>query len=210
MPTPSAIEVCRADLFTKEAELRECYPQVIVDKVLRVREKYQWFISNPDGTDREFVAEVCQRHDISRVTAYPDLAILKTLLPQLATASRDFHRWWYNEMILATYKMAEKRKDTKTMERAASSYAKYNRVDLEDEQAVPYEMIVIQPFTATDDPRVLGIEPIPNIQDKISAMIQKYRAETIDIEDIEFEETDLELETLFPIQGDRVQGTDDS
>lgn len=113
-------------------------------------------------------------------------------------------------MILATYKMAEKRKDTKTMERAASSYAKYNRVDLEDEQAVPYEMIVIQPFTATDDPRVLGIEPIPNIQDKISAMIQKYRAETIDIEDIEFEETDLELETLFPIQGDRVQGTDDS
>ena len=60
-------------------------------------------------------------------------------------------------------------------------------------------MIVIQPFPATDDPRVLGIEPIPNIQDKISAMIQKYRAETIDIEDIEFEETDLEFDTLFPL-----------
>lgn len=199
MPTPNAIEVCRADLFTKEAELRERYPQVIVDKVLRVREMYQWFISNPDGTDREFVAEVCQRHDISRVTAYSDLAILKTLLPALATASRDFHRWRYNEMILATYKMAEKRKDTKTMERAASSYAKYNRVDLEDEQAMPYDMIVPQPFTATDDPRVLGIEPIPNIQDKISAMIQKYRAETLDIEDVEFEEVDLEFDTLFPV-----------
>lgn len=199
MPTPSAIEVCRADLFTKEAELRERYPQVIVDKVLRIREMYQWFVSNPDGTDREFVAEVCQRHDISRVTAYSDLAILKTLLPGLATASRDFHRWRYNEMILATYKMAEKRKDTKTMERAASSYAKYNRVDLEDEQAMPYDMIVPQPFTATDDPRVLGIEPIPNIQDKIAAMIQKYRAETIDIEDVEFEEVDLELSELFPI-----------
>lgn len=198
MPTPNAIEVCRADLFTKEAELRERYPQVIVDKVLRIREMYQWFISNPDGTDREFVAEVCQRHYISRVTAYSDLAILKTLLPGLATASRDFHRWRYNEMILATYKMAEKRKDTKTMERAASSYAKYNRVDLEDEQAMPYDMIVPQPFTATDDPRVLGIEPIPNIQDKIAAMIQKYRAETLDIEDVEFEEVDLELDTLFP------------
>lgn len=210
MSTPSAIEVCRTDLFTKESELQERYPQILVDKVLRVREMYNWFISNPDGTDREFVAELCQRHAVSKVTAYSDLAIIKTLLPTLATASRDFHRWRFNEMILATYKMAEKRKDTKTMERAASSYAKYNRVDLEDEQAVPYEMIVIQPFTATDDPRVLGIEPIPNIQDKISAMIQKYRAETIDIEDIEFEETDLELETLFPIQGDRVQGTDDS
>lgn len=206
MPTPNAIEVCRADLFTKESELRERYPQVIVDKVLRVREMYQWFISNPDGTDREFVAEVCQRHDISRVTAYSDLAILKTLLPALATASRDFHRWRYNEMILATYKMAEKRKDTKTMERAASSYAKYNRVDLEDEQAMPYDMIVPQPFTATDDPRVLGIEPIPNLADKIAAMIDKYRKETIDIEDVEFEEVDLEFDTLFPIS--QTQGDD--
>jgi hypothetical protein len=201
MSTPSAIEVCRADLFTKEDELAQRYPQIIVEKVLRVREMYNWFISNPDATDREFVAEVMQRHPISRVTAYSDLAICKTLLPTLATASRDFHRWRYNEMILATYKMAEKRKDTKTMERAASSYAKHNRVDLEDEQAMPYEMIVPQPFTATDDPRVLGIEPIPNIQEKISAMIQKYRAETIDIEDVQFEEVDLELDTLFPSRG---------
>ena len=198
MGTPSAIEVCRADLFTRESELLERYPQVLVDKVLRIREMYNWFISNPDGTDREFVAELCQRHDISKVTAYADLAIVKTLLPTLATTSRDFHRWRFNEMILATYKMAEKRKDTKTMERAASSYAKHNRIDIEDEQAMPYDMIVPQPFTATDDPRVLGIEPIPNIQQRIAEMIDKYRKETIDIEDVQFEEVDLEFPALFP------------
>ena len=198
MPTPSALDICRTDLFTKEADLQQRYPQTLVDKVLRIREMYNWFIANPDGTDREFVAELVQRHAISKVTAYADLAVVKTLLPTLATANRDFHRWRFNEMILATYKMAQKRKDTKTMERAASSYAKHNRIDVEDEQAVPYELIVVQPFTATDDPRTLGIEPIPNIQDKISAMIQKYRAETIDIEDISFEEIDLELPSLFP------------
>ncbi|MDD6943040.1 MAG: hypothetical protein SOV24_07115 [Muribaculaceae bacterium] len=67
------------------------------------------------------------------------------------------------------------------MERAAASYAKYNRVDLEDEQTLPYELIVVQPFTATDDPTVLGIKPIPNIQPRqISDMIAKYRAETLD------------------------------
>ena len=198
MPTPSALEICRTDLFTREAELQERYPQVLVDKILRIREMYNWFISNPDGTDREFVAELCQRHDISKVTAYADLAIVKTLLPTLATASRDFHRWRYNEMILATYKMAEKRKDTKTMERAASSYAKHNRIDIEDEEAMPYDMIVPQPFTATDDPRVLGIEPIPNIQQRIAEMIDKYRKETIDIEDVQFEEVDLEFPALFP------------
>lgn len=84
------------------------------------------------------------------------------------------------------------------MERAATAYGKLNRVDLEDEQAIPLDQILWQPFTATDDPRVLGIEPIPNIQSKIDAMIEKYRRETIDIEDIEYEEVDLELDSLFP------------
>ncbi len=200
MSLPNTIEVCKANLFTKEDELRNLYPQTLVDKVLRVREMYNWFISNPDGTDREFVAELLQRHAVSKVTAYSDLVIVKSLLPMLASANRDFHRWRFNEMIINTYKMAEKRKDTKTMERAAASYAKYNRVDLEDEQVVPFEMIVVQPFVATSDPSVLGIKPIPNIQQKISDMIAKYRAETLDIEDVEFEEADLEFNTLFPLK----------
>ncbi len=173
MSYPNAIEVCRAELFTKEVELRDRYPGALVDKVLRVREMYNWFIANPDGTDREFVAEVCQRHGIHRTTAYSDLAVVKSLLPMLGSASRDFHRWRTNEMLIATYKMAEKRKDSKTMERAATAYGKLNRVDLEDEQAIPLDQILVQPFTATDDPRVLGIEPIPNLADKISAMIEK-------------------------------------
>ncbi len=188
MSLPNTIEVCKANLFTKEDELRNLYPQTLVDKVLRVREMYNWFISNPDGTDREFVAELLQRHAVSKVTAYSDLVIVKSLLPMLGSASRDFHRWRTNEMLIATYKMAEKRKDNKTMERAATAYGKLNRVDLEDEQAIPLDQIIVQPFMATDDPRVLGIEPIPNIADKISAMIEKYRKETIDIEDVEFEE----------------------
>ena len=198
MAYPNALELCRTDLFTKEDELRNTYPQLLVDKVLRVRDMYNWCIANPDAKDRQFVEQELSRYDISKVVAYSDLAIVKTLLPTLATASRDFHRWRYNEMILETYQMAKKRKDTKTMEKAASSYAKYNRIDLEDEQTVPYEMIVVQPFTATSDPTVLGIKPIPNINDKIKAMLNKYRAETIDIEDITFEEDDLEEESLFP------------
>lgn len=194
MSLPNTIEVCKANLFTKEDELRNLYPQTFVDKLLRVREMYNWFISNPDGTDREFVAELLQRHAVSKVTAYSDLVIVKSLLPMLGRASRDFHRWRTNEMLIATYKMAEKRKDNKTMERAATAYGKLNRVDLEDEQAIPLDQIIVQPFMATDDPRVLGIEPIPNIADKISAMIEKYRKETIDIEDVEFEEYDGSVE----------------
>ena len=198
MAQHNTLDVCRVDLFTAEDELRQRYPEVIVARVLRVREEYNWFISNPDAKDRQFIDNAVSRFGISKVLAYSDLAIVKAMLPHLSQASRDFHRYRYNEMILETFQMAKKRKDTKTMEKAASSYAKFNRVDLEDEQAVPYDLIVVQPFTATNDPSVLGIKPIPNIQERIDALLKKYQAENIDIEDIEFEEADLEENVLFP------------
>ena len=128
------IDACRLDLFTSEEELREKYDMRIVARILRVREEYNWFLSNPDSKDRQFVETAMARHGINKTQAYSDLAIVKALLPQLSQASRDFHRYRYNEMILETFQMAKKRKDTKTMEKAASSYAKFNRVDLEDEQ----------------------------------------------------------------------------
>ena len=197
MAQHNTLDVCRVDLFTAKEELMQRYPEVIVARVMRIREEYNWFLSNPDSKDRQFIDNAVSRFGISKVLAYSDLSIVKALLPHLAQASRDFHRYRYNEMILETFQMAKKRKDTKTMEKAASSYAKYNRVDLEDEQAVPYDLIVVQPFTATNDPSVLGIKSIPNIQEKIEALLKKYQAENMDIEDVEYEEADLEEDALF-------------
>ena len=191
MSVPSIHDIVQSDLFTSETELREKFPQTSVDRLLRIRAMYNWLISNPETKDKEFVDETLSRYNIHKSVAYEDLQILKKVLPHITQASRDYHRWKYNEMILETYAMAKKRKDTKTMERAATSYAKFNNVNVEDEQSVPYDMIVVQPFTATQDPSVLGIKPIPNIDEKIKQLLEKYRAESIDIDDIEFEEADI-------------------
>ena len=191
MSFPSIHDIVQTDLFTSETELREKFPQTSVERLLRIRAMYNWLISNPETKDKEFVDETLSRYNIHKSVAYEDLQILKKVLPHITQASRDYHRWKYNEMILETYAMAKKRKDTKTMERAATSYAKFNNVNVEDEQSVPYDMIVVQPFTATQDPSVLGIKPIPNIDKKIKQLIEKYRAESIDIDDIEFEEADI-------------------
>lgn len=174
------------------------YTPAQVARVLRLRDMYNWVLANPDAKDRQFIEEELARgFAVHKSQAYADLAIIKALVPLLTEASREFHRWRYNEMIIETYQMAKKRKDTKTMERAATSYAKYNRVDIEDETALPYELIVIQPFTATSDPTVLGIKPIPNRQKFVEDLLAKYRAESADIEDVEFEEADLEEDVLF-------------
>ena len=182
----------------------------VVERVLRVRDLYMWRLSHPDSSDREFVAEFKSRYPMGKNAAQEYLRIVNALLPLLSEKSRDFHRWRYNEMIMETYQMAKARKDTKTMERAATSYGKLNKVDAEDVQAVPFHLIVVQPFVATNDPSVLGIKPIPGIEDKIKAMLDKYSAETLDIEDVEFEEADLEEDELFApyIDGNHREETD--
>lgn len=193
-----ALDACRQDMFASEEELSKKYPADTVRKVLRIREMHNWFVSNPKASDSEFIAEVTSRHKISRTTAYSDLKILKTMLPALSSASREFHRWRTSEMLLKTFRMAEIRKDTRTMERAAASYGRIHNVEQPDEIKVDWTKIKVQPFTATEDPRVLGIEPIPNVRKKIDELLAKYRAESIDIEDVEFEDVDTEFDELYP------------
>lgn len=201
MGLPKIVDVCKLDLFTGEQELRGKYDAVTVGRLLRIRAEYQWVLCNPDLGDRQFVEEFAGRTGLCESAIYGDLAVIKQLLPLLSSSSRDFHRWKANQLLLETYQMAKKRKDTKTMERAASSYAKYNRVDLEDEQLLPYDEIVVQPFTATGDPSVLGIRPLPNIDERIKELIAKYRSESVDIEDVEAEEADLDEAELWGCAG---------
>lgn len=197
MPPPRIIDVARTDLFTPQSELEQRYDSKTVSALMRIRDEYQWTLANPDKPDRAFVDTMVARHGMSERAVYADLAVIKQLLPALQSSSREWHRWKANQMLLETYEQAKRRHDTKTMERAAASYAKFNRVDLEDEQVIPYEDIVVQPFTATSDPTVLGIKPIENLDEVVKSLIAKYRQETLDIEDVEFEEADLEEKSLF-------------
>lgn len=199
MSKHATIEVIQKHLFSDEETLvRKGYDSVLVSRIKRLHHAYNFVLGHPAATDKDIVNEIMTSFKVQRSAAYSDLTYIKLITPMLGEASRNYHRWRTNEMLLETYAMAKRRKDTRTMEKAASSYAKYNRVDIEDETKIPYDEIVIQPFTATDDPTVLGIKPIQNINQKKKELLEKYRKESIDIEDVEFEEADLEEMQLFP------------
>lgn len=202
----SPLEACKIDLFAAEDELRDKYPVALAERVLRLREMYNYWLANPSMKDRQLRDAIMSRYDVSQSTAYSDIAIIHQLVPLLSQKSRDFHRARANEMFLETYAMAKARKDTKTMERVAASYAKYNRVDLEDEISMPYDEIVIQPFCATLDVRVLGIKPIPDIYNHIDKLTKELSRDFADISDVEFEDVDLEEKQLFSPLND---GTDE-
>ena len=65
MPFPAVQDIVQTDLFSSEDELREKYPTTSVERLLRIRAMYNWFISNPDSKDKEFVDESIYRYGIS-------------------------------------------------------------------------------------------------------------------------------------------------
>lgn len=185
------LEICLSDLFTDISQLREKYPEDTVLSVLRLRDMYLWLNARPSSRDADFIKEEVTRYHVSRPTAYSDLNILKTLLPGLSKKTKDFHMWQFLEMIRETYNIARAKKDVRTMERAAASFAKYTGLDKEEEQHLPLDQIIVQPFIPVDDPSVLGITPIPNRREYVRQIIQKYSRDVPDIMDIEAEEHDL-------------------
>lgn len=193
----SALEACRIDLYTSTKDLADRYPEAVVKKVLRVRTIHQMYLSDPATSDSDAVESLVSLYQISRPTAYDDLKILKTLLPSMSDMSKDFHRWRFNEMVLESFRSAKMSGNFKGMERAAATYARYNRVDEIEKTDVPVDEIVPQPFVATDDPSVLGIEPLPNIRERQRQLLDKYLSETPDIMEIDFEPADLQEDELF-------------
>jgi hypothetical protein len=192
------IELARQDLFTAKEELLQRYDAARVEHLMRLRDMYNWYLANPSEPDRKFVTVFMGRYGIAQSKVYADLAIIKELIPILADASREFHRARISDMLLDAYNMAKRRKDTKAMIMAAKELAKINRVELEDEKTMPFEMIVVQPFTPSFDPTLVGIKPIPNVDEVKAALKRKLAVDIPDIEDVTYEEADLQEETLFP------------
>lgn len=204
----SAIAVCRKELYAPREELMGRYPADTVDKVVRVRDMHQMLMADPTRPARVLVQEIMHTYGVSEQTAYADLRVVREITPLLTEAKRSFHRWQANEMLMETWQRAREKGDLKTMEKAAADYARYNRVDLDDEKEEDYTAMRVQPFVPTMDPSVLGIAPIPNLQDKIDALLAKYTRETIDIEDVSYEEADLQESELF--DNPEKSGTDES
>ena len=186
----NAFDICREYLFENADDFRDKLCKADFDKVIRCRAMYLWFIEQPHAKDAQFVQECCNRFKVSRPTAYSDLSVIKMLLPELSKTARAFHLWRYNNMILETYANAKIKGDTRTMEKAAADYAKYNKVDV-DKEEIDLSDIMPQPFVPTMDPRVLGIEPMPNLKERKKALLEKYSREVADIQDISFEDVDL-------------------
>lgn len=196
MPVPATIEVCKEHLFSDREEMTQNnIPTVIQERLIRIRDIYNFWLNFPRKKDVEIVKELELRYKIQRSTAYEDIRIIKALLGDLNKSTKDFHRWKFCGMLDEAYEMAKKMKDARAMVAAADKYGKYTQLDKEDLVDRGYDKIQVQPFEPTDDPSVIGIKPIPNIRQRIQDKIKQYWND--DIEDVDFEPIEFNEEEIF-------------
>lgn len=187
MSKKQTYDICVQHLYDDVDKLTHLAPQVR-ERLLRIRSAYTLMNDFPSKADREIIQHIMSFSGVEKSAAYEDLRIIKDLLGSINRQSKDWHRFKFNNQIQKAYNMAELKSDPDSMVKAMNTYAKFNQLDKEDTERIPWELIIPQVFEPTEDPTVLGIKPIPNIREKISAMKKKYGD---DIQDVTYDEIDI-------------------
>lgn len=202
MGLPALIDTAQEYLFADlEKMIASGIPAVTAQHIVRLRDIYNHWLTFPSKKDREIVMYIQQHGGVGKSQAYDDLKIVKALLGNFQKTTQDYHRYRFIEMVRRAYDKAEAIGDARAMVAAADKYAKYTRLNKDDERENRYAKIQRQPFKFTDDPTVIGIKPVPNIREKIKSMKDKYWSE--DVQDITFEEIELGEDDIFkpPVNG---------
>lgn len=185
------IDICKVDLFTDKAELVSKYDAARAEHIVRLRDMYTWVLENPSLPERRFISRFREQYGLSLSKLYADLAVIKTLIPLIAEKSKDYYRWKVSQVLEEVIEKARETEDLKTMERAASSLARVNRVEEPDPETVPYEDIVPAPFVLSADPRDAGLTPMKNKEERLKKLYRDLRLQHPDVEDIDYEEADV-------------------
>lgn len=190
MSKKQTYEICVQHLFDDKNRLNHLSPQML-DRLLRIRSAYTLMVEFPSKADREIVAHLMSFSGVEKSQAYEDLRIIRDLLGSINKQSKDWHRFRFNQRIDKAYELAEQRNNPEAMVNAMKAYGKYNQLDREDPDRLPWDQIIPQSFEPTEDPSVIGIKPIANFKQKQVSMMKKYMEQVA--EDVTYSDYELKI-----------------
>jgi hypothetical protein len=156
-------------------------------QLIRYRFAFTQLLDNPSKEDTILRDDLMNEFGISQSQAYRDISNMKVILPNIRNAGKEWIRYIVNEELKAAIKFARDNAKPKEWIAAISALAKYNKLDQDEAEAMPWDEIIPTPIEPTSDPRVLGIEPLKDEAATIKKLLEKYKGD-IEIEDIEYED----------------------
>jgi len=193
MNNKNNIVICSKYLFADIDKVQRLLPAQ-QEMLLRVRSAYNMWNEYPSKKPKEIIQFITASTGVDHATAWRDTKIIQEMMGDFNKSSKDWHRFKFNTMVMKAYEIAEIKQDPDAMQKAANTYAKYNQLDKEDTQAIPWDEIIPQLFIPTEDPAVIGIKEIPNVKQRIKEMLEKYGN---DIQDVTFDEIDVKQLTDY-------------
>jgi hypothetical protein len=188
--TPT-LELCRRHLYDDVDKLKHLAENVR-SRLLRIRSGYTLWNEFPRKKQKEIAQHIMQMYGVQKSVAYDDIRLIQDLLGSINRSSKDWHLYQFNMRINRAYEIAENKNDSDAMTKAMNVYGKYNQLDKDDPTEFPWDEIRPQNFEITSDPSVIGIKPIPNLKDKIAKLYAKYQEDLESVEDVTYEEMDIE------------------
>lgn len=192
MSLPTNINEYQLSLFSSADEMaRNRLQQEMIDRLLRLRSLYTFWLNFPDKGTREMVnQEKVMYPQLKERQCYDDIKLLKILIGNLEQESKEWHRHVFNARTERIYKEAMRAHDYRSAEKANADYAKYNKLDKDEPEEHDYSEIVPLQLEPTDDPSVIGIKPVKDLRGRIQKLKKKLGADIEDADFIEIKDED--------------------
>lgn len=176
-------------LFASEQEMREArLPQPVQQRLLRLRDQYNYWLRWPKLTDRDIVDELQRRYGIGNSQAYEDVRLIKICLGALNQVTKDYDRWLFRQRLEEGYQMARETQDAAAFAKMLAAHGKYAQLDKNEPDAPAYSDIVPQSFEPVSNPEAAGIRPAKDWRERARRLRERFEKEAA--MDADFEEVD--------------------
>ncbi len=157
------------------------------EQVRRYRFAFSICLDDPSVSDKRLCNYLMHKFSIGRSQAYADVAKIKVILTTVRNAGKEWIRYVVNEELKQAIRVCKLAGDDLMKERimAIDKLAKYNKLDKDDNEEIPWEEIIPIDIEPTSDPTVLDITPLANKKEVILKLYEKYVGD-IEIETIEY------------------------
>ncbi len=156
-------------------------------QLLRYRYAFSMLLEKPSLEDTKLRDGLMSNFGISQSQAYRDISNMKIILPNIRNAGKEWIRYIVNEELKMAIQAAKDKDKLKERILAIAALAKYNKLDQDEAEEMPWDEIIPTPIEPVSDPTVLGIKPIANKNEVILKLYEKYRGD-IEIDDVEYED----------------------
>lgn len=156
-------------LSPRDQALREVYEGI-----------FTCWLSHPEMSDAQMVRWVVKKYNRGERTAYRDVARAKDLIGNVRNAGREFQRYRVIQMLLESYTMAKENGDTQSMIRAAATLGRYTQLDKPDTEHIDWNRLAPPAFEPSGDVRILGIDPIEDVEAVRRELALKYGGDSPD------------------------------